>query len=336
MKLRSAPLFLLLLSAVSFAQSTKSTERHLVRREVFNAIANEYSGEMAREYTRHIIQYHRIQGSPMMADAAEMVLGKLKQLGIEARLEKFPSDGKTAYQTHISPMSWDMRSGELWVEGVAGDAKFEPFRLCRYSDVPMCVSTYSKGGEWAGELVDVGSGTSEKDYAGKDVRGKVALASGYAANVVRQAVLKFGAVGVVIYPSADDRPEHPDLIRYNGIWPRASEYEKTSGGFQISANQYTRLKDLMSNGAVRVRGKIDATLGAGEMTLVHAYIRGTKDPQQEVIITAHLDHPKWSANDNASGSGGMVELARTLKSLIDAKKIPAPERSIHFMWVPEF
>ncbi|MEO5936305.1 MAG: M28 family peptidase [Terriglobales bacterium] len=326
-----------LLALTCLVQSqTAPAEKHLVKRDVFNAIANEYSGEMAQEYTRHIIQYHRIQGSPMMADSAEMVLARLKQLGIEAKLEKFASDGKIKYQTHISPMSWDMRAGELWVESAGGSANFEPYRLCRYSDVPMCVSTYSKPGEWSGELVDVDAGTADRNYEGVDVKGKVALAYGYAANVVRKAVLKYGAIGVVIYPSPTDRPQYPDLIRYNGIWPRAEEYENTRGGFQISANQYAKLKALMRSGPVRVKGTIDATLGSGAMTLVHAYIRGTKDPQQEVMVTAHLDHPKWSANDNASGSGGMVELVRTLQTLIAQKKITAPERSIHFMWIPEF
>ena len=200
----------------------------------------------------------------------------------------------------------------------------------------MCVSTYSKGGEWSGELVDVGSGTSDTDYKDKDLHGKVALASGYAANVVREAVLKHGAVGVVIYPAAADRPDHPDMIRYNGIWPRAEELDKTSGGFQISRNQYDMLKSLMKQGAVRVHGKIDATLGPGKLTLVHAYIRGTQNPEREILITGHLDHPKWSANDNASGSGAMMEAARTLQTLIAAKKLAPPKLTIHFMWVPEY
>src|SRR5262249_38857989 len=129
-----------------------------------------------------------------------------------------------------------------------------------YFDVPMCVSTYSKAGDWTGELVDVGAGTGDRDYEGKDVHGKVALAHGYAAKVVREAVIKHGAIGVVIYPPADDRPDHPDMVRYNGVWPLADELDKTSGGFQISANQYARLKELMREGPVRVHGSIDATL----------------------------------------------------------------------------
>ena len=311
--------------ANSFAQ-------HFIPAASFNAIAGEFSGEQAQEYTRQIIQYHRIQGSPMMAEVAQrVVLPALKAAGLEARIEQFPSDGKTKYGTFISPMGWEMRSGELWVESVAGEKDFQPLRLCRYQDVPMCVSTYSKGGEWSGELVDVDKGTSDADYANKDVKGKVALASGYAANVVRQAVLQHGAAGVVIYPAAEDRPDHPDMVRYNGIWPRADELGKASGGFQISRNQYDQLRGWMQKGAVRVHGKIDATLGPGQLTLVHAYIRGSEHPEREVLLTAHLDHPKWSANDNASGSAAMMEAARALQSLIAAKKIAPPRLTIPVM-----
>jgi hypothetical protein len=126
------------------------------------------------------------------------------------------------------------------------------------------------------------------------------------------------------------------MVRYNGIWPRAEELDKTSGGFQISRNQYDTLKSLMKQGAVRVHGKIDATLGSGKLTLVHAYVRGTEIPEREVLITGHLDHPKWSANDNASGSGAMMEAARVLQTLIASKKLAAPKVTIHFMWVPEY
>jgi aminopeptidase YwaD len=311
--------------------------QHLVKQETFDAIATEYSGEAAQENTRRIVDYHRIQGSPMMASVAEqVVLPRLKAAGLDAKIEQFLSDGKTKYGTYTSPMGWDMRGGELWIESMGAAKDFKPIMLCRYADVPMCVSTYSKGGEWSGELVDVGSGTSDANYQGVDVRGKVALASGYAANVVREAVLKHGAVGVVIYPAAGDRPDHPDMVRYNGIWPRAEELEKTSGGFQISRNQYDMIKALMRQGAVRVHGKIDATLGPGKLTLVHAYIRGTEHPEREVLITGHLDHPKWSANDNASGSGAMIEAARTLQTLIATKKLSPPKLTIHFMWVPEY
>ena len=68
--------------ANSFAQ-------HFIPAASFNAIASEFSGEQAQEYTRQIIQYHRIQGSPMMAEvAARVVLPALKTAGLEARIEQ--------------------------------------------------------------------------------------------------------------------------------------------------------------------------------------------------------------------------------------------------------
>ncbi|MBZ5648276.1 MAG: DUF4910 domain-containing protein [Acidobacteriia bacterium] len=328
--MRFRVLCLFLLIAVSAAA------QHLVKQDVFQAVSREYSGENAQENIRAIIEYHRIQGSPMMADVAgKVVLAKLHSYGIEAMIEQLPSDGARKYATFLSPMGWDMRGGELWVEAAPG-ADFKPYRLCRYSDAPMCVATYSKGGEWSGELVDVGAGTRDSDYQGNDLSGKVALASGYAGDVVREAVVKRGAVGVVIYPRADDRPEHPFMVRYNGVWPRAGEEDRTRGGFMISAAQYGELQKLMKKGPVRVRGKIDASYVPGQLTLVHSWIRGSEKPDEEVLITGHLDHPKWSANDNASGSAAMIEMARTLSVLIKGGRIPAPRRTIHFIWVPEY
>src|SRR5438270_2064969 len=171
--------------------------QHLVKPQTFDAIANEYSGERAQENIRAIVEYSRIQGSPMMANVAnDVVLAKLKAFGIESKVEQWTSDGKTMYGTYISPMGWALRGGELWIEAVGGEKNFQPMRLCRYADVPMCVATMSKGGDWSGELVEVGKGTGAKDYEGKDVSGKVALASGYAADVVRGGERKHGAARV--------------------------------------------------------------------------------------------------------------------------------------------
>jgi hypothetical protein len=324
--MKKALLPLLLLAATPLFAA-----EHVVDRKTFDAIATELSGERAQQDIRRIVEYHRVQGSPMMTESAErVVLAGLKSAGVESQIEQFPSDGATRYQSWISPIGWSIKEGELWVEGDT------PVRLCRYSDVAMCVTTYSKGGEWSGELVDVGVGSSASDYANVDVRGKVVLAYGYASGVVREGVIARDAVGAVIYPRADDRSDHPDMVRYNGLWTRADELEKTSGSFQISANQYAMLKTRMRRGPVRVRGKIDATLGPGQLTLVHAWIRGSEAADEEVLVTAHLDHPKWSANDNASGSAAMVEIARTLQTLIAANKLPRPRRTIHFMWIPEW
>src|SRR4029077_1095848 len=85
-----------------------ASAQHLLDQKAFDAIANEYSGEAAQENTRRIVEYHRIQGSPMMAAVAhEGVETQLKNYQILVFLEQFPSDGKAKYGTYTSPMGWD-------------------------------------------------------------------------------------------------------------------------------------------------------------------------------------------------------------------------------------
>src|SRR5262249_12384002 len=127
---RVLPIAIGLLSTLLVASSMHAAE-HVVPQKTFRAIASEYSGERAQEAIREIVRWHRIQGSPMMAAVAERVKERLAEAGYDATLEKFPSDGGVLYGTHISPMGWEMRGGELWVEKAAGEG-FTPFRLCRY------------------------------------------------------------------------------------------------------------------------------------------------------------------------------------------------------------
>jgi hypothetical protein len=64
-------------------------------------------------------------------------------------------------------------------------------------------------------------------------------------------------------------------------------------------------------------------------------VKGAQKPEEEILLVAHLCHPKPSANDNASGAGLLLEIARTLKALINSRKLRRPDRTIRFLWVPE-
>lgn len=320
----------LLLASLPLSAQTYAPPKYLVSEELFNAVAEEYSGAAAKENVKGITQFHRIQASPGFTEARQWVVSRLKEFGVtDVEVEIFPSDGKIRYQTYTGPLAWTPRAAELWVEA--------PFRarLCRYSEMPMCLTTLSNGGEWSGEVIHIGRGTSDSDYEGKDVKGKVVLASGYAAEVHRRAVIGRGALGVLIYPEATDRPDHPDMVRYNGLWLKWEEKDKAGFGFQLSRRQADRLLAALNAGKkVRVRAKVDATLHAGQLDVTSAFFRGAEKPGQEIILIAHLDHPQWSANDNASGSAALIEIARTLKKLIDEKKVTL-RRTIRLMWVPE-
>jgi hypothetical protein len=293
------------------------------------------SGERAKDHVVAITRHHRIQGSRGYRAAATYVLERLREAGFAgetAWVESFPSDGRIHYQTWQSPSGWDIDWAELRI--------VEPVeeRLVGYPEIAMSLITYSNPGDATAELVWVGAGTSPADYEGLDVRGKFVLATGYGGEVHRNAVLEHGAVGVVCYLDDSRAAEHPDIVQYTGMWPEPDELERVTFGFNISNRQGERLRRMLEAGRrVVVRGRVEGIgLEPYEMDVVVARIEGASRSDEELVLSAHLDHPKESANDNASGSAAMLDIALTLQRLIDEGRMPRPQRTIRFLWVPEW
>ena len=293
------------------------------------------SGELAKDHVIQITRHHRIQGSRGYRDAANYVLEQLRSFGFsesDAYIESFKSDGIVTYQTWQSPSGWDIESAELRM--------IEPYeeRIVGYPEIAMSVITYSNAGDETAELVWVGAGTSDSDYAGKDVKDKFVLATGYGGNVHRLAVLKYGAKAVVCYLDDDRAAEYPDMLAYTGMWPRTEELDRVTFGFNLTNRQGEKLKDLLLSGQkVVVHGRVSGIgLESYFMDVVVAHIRGSEFPGDELVYSAHLDHPKESANDNASGSAAILDMARALNELIENGRLERPKRSLRFIWVPEY
>ena len=335
-----SPLFLavgLLLAALSAGASPVRAQEFapLLDSERRDLLHEALSGEIAKEHVIQITRHHRIQASRGYRDAAEYVLEQLRAYGFsedEAWIESFPSDGRIHYQTWQSPSGWDMERAELRV--------VEPFdeRLVGYPEIGMSLITYSNPGDITAELVFVGAGTRDSDYEGKDVAGKFVLATGYGGEVHRNAVLKHGAAAVVAYLDDYRAKEHPDIIQYTGMWPRPEELDDVTFGFNISNRQGERLRSLLESGErVVLHGQAEGIgLEPFYMDVVVARIPGSERPEEELVFAAHLDHPKASANDNASGSAAILDIARTLNELVDSGRLDRPARSLRFLWVPEW
>ncbi|UCE91059.1 MAG: DUF4910 domain-containing protein [Methanobacteriota archaeon] len=308
--------------------------------ELGDLVKGELSGSSAKSYVAGLTRYHRIQASPMMRDAAHHVRDELLRIGIgDVVVEEYPADGRRKYWTHKSSMGWNARSAELHM--------LEPKRhlLANFANTPQSLHTFSAATPGKGvtaELVDVGKGISEEDYAKKRVRGKMVLATGPAKLVQREAVIKRGAAGVLTdtlayeFPGVRESIDIPDAHSYQGLWPDAETAPKLRFGFSLSRRQGNELRKYLHDGkTVRLNAKVDADLKKGRYCVVTALIRGTARQEEEVFMVAHLCHPKPSANDNASGSGLLIEVARTITALVESGRIPRPKRSIRFLWVPE-
>jgi aminopeptidase YwaD len=293
------------------------------------------SGEMAKEHVIAITRHHRIQGSRGYRDAANYVLDELRAGGFgedAAWIESFPSDGRTVYQTWQSPSGWDIDFAELRMVEPSEE------RLVGYPEVAMSLITYSNPGDVTAELVWVGSGTRDADYEGKDVRGKFVLATGYGGEVHRQAVIEHGAAAVVCYLDDSRAQEYPDMLQYTGMWPLTEELEHVTFGFNITNRQGEGLRRLLEAGRhVVLHGRVTGIgLEPYFMDIVVARIEGSELPDEVLVYAAHLDHPKESANDNASGSGAMLDMAVKLNDLIAEGRLERPKRTLMFLWVPEW
>lgn len=312
--------------------SLGAEEKPLASERLIQALAQEVSGEIAYQYTVLISHFDRIQASQGWHDAAQMIKTELERMGYQdAVIEGWPSNGSRYYYTYQTPIGWRASHGELWMISPRKE------KLCSYEEVPLTLVKHSNAAKVKAELIDVGTGVGEQTYRHKDVKGKIVLATAYSGEVMREAVVKRGALGVITWYPPEVRPGYPNMIRYTAVWPRWEERNQIGFGFNVSKSQGWNLKKMLEDGEkVVLHAEVEAEYYDSQIEALSVTLPGQTQPDEEVMIIGHLCHPTPSANDNASGSGGMLEMARALKKMIDRGLVPPPRRTIRFLWVPEF
>jgi len=296
--------------------------------ELLSLLSESVSGVRVKETVARIASFHRVQASPGYDDALAFVRGELSESGIESTVHEFRADGRSrTYEGWVSPPAWTVETA--WLR----QTEPKPMALGTYAECPQLVVVHSPGGRIEGDLVHVGRGTSNGDYEGLDVDGKVVLAKGRAADVAKEASAR-GAAGLVIYPDSERAAADYDLVQYASIFPRAEEIPDLLPSFSISRRAADRLLKQLGRGSVRLAGEIEATfVEGGRLRVLEGWVPGADQDRGEVLLVAHLCHPRESANDNASGSAVLLELARAFRGV--RGRIPL-HQTVRFLWVPEF
>jgi hypothetical protein len=296
----------------------------------YRHLVNEISGDRSYESVRHLSHYHRTSGRDFFA-AAEWIRGAAAAAGLE--------DVKLIRQKW-NGHGWSCSFGEAWLLGP------EEVKLAAYGEVAVSIADHSRTTHVSAELVDVGAGVSEKDYQGRDVKGKVVLASGAVSAAHREAVWKRGALGVLSH--ATNRPDAidaPDQVAWGRLPYEAKDIEGVKDGtpatfaVMISPRRGRWLQGRMAAAKepLKVKVDIDSSYPAQEeQAMVEAWIKGSEIHDQQIVLTAHIQEEMTSANDDGSGCGNMLEIGRALTRLIKEGKLPRPRRDIRFWWVNEF
>ena len=330
------------------------------------ALANELSGETAKRNLEGIARFHRQRGSRGFHEAAELVAERLRAYGLsDVTILQFPADGATMYGTQRSRPPWDAEFAELREmqteiftcdevsgkskqqiekeekeraarsEGVACDTIGASERLIEsYEALPVVLAEDSESVDVKAELVNVGEGTKESDYAGKGVKGKIVLVSAQPGAVQDLAVGKFGAAGIVSYAQNQKTAwwgENLDAIRWGHLETFSSN--KTFA-FMVSLRTAREMQKRLGNGEkIALHALVKAGQHAGNYEVVTATIPGTdaKLKEEEIAFSCHLDHQRPGANDNASGCATILEVARTLQKLISQEEKASAERAPHLL-----
>ncbi|HVH59022.1 MAG TPA: M28 family peptidase [Candidatus Sulfotelmatobacter sp.] len=311
------------------------------------ALANELSGELAKRNLEVMATFHRQRGSAGFHAAAELVAERLRAYGLgDVEILQFPADGKIVYGTQRSRPAWDGQVGELselrHVGVVSKDRKMaegeQAIRISDYRSEPVVLAEDSESVDVTADLVDVGEGTEERDYAGKDVKGKIVLVSAQPGAVEDLAVGKLGAAGIVSYAQNQKTAwwgEDENLIR----WGHLDTFSPNKTfGFMVSLKTARGLRERLAHGeTIHLHAVVKAGQHPGNYEVVTAAIPGA-DPKlkdQERAFSCHLDHQRPGANDNASGCATILEVARTLQELLGEGKLERPARTIRFLFPPE-
>jgi len=330
------------------------------------AIAQEISGETAKRNLEGIARFHRQRGSKGYHTAAELVAERLRAYGLsDVAILEFPADGKIFYGTQRSRPAWDAEFAELWEvketvssledkHTMAHVCCTSKIKIASYEAEPVVLAEDSESADVTTELVDVGEGLKESDYAGKDVKGKIVLVGAQPGAVQDLAVGKFGAVGIVSYAQNQKTAwwgENQDAIRWGHL---ETFSENKTFAFMVSLKTARGMKERLAMGEkITLHGVVNAGQHPGNYEVVTATIPGV-DPKlkgEEIAFSCHLDHQRPGANDNASGCATILEVARTLQKLTSVQResksatyrdwflngasLAPPARTIRFIFPPE-
>lgn len=287
-------------------------------KQIADVVAPEISGENALHLVGGITQFHRIQASPHFREAAVWCCDQLKGYGLQSEVLSFPADGKTTYWSTTLFKEWRIESATLEIEGKV---------WAQFRDKKVSLIQRSHPINVEAEVVFI---ESNKEEAFKNVKGKIVF-SPLPLEKVMDFAIHYGAAGIIVSGireiSLRTRLDVPDAVHYYSFW------EEESSGFVLSPRQGDELRKMIEKKPVKAKMRVESSLYPGFLEVVEAFIPG--ETEEEVVVVAHLCHPQPSANDNASGSAVLLEVARALHTLIADKKLGTPRRGIRFLLVPE-
>ncbi len=316
-------------------------------RETIQLIKNAVSGERIHQHVREIANYHRIQASTGYRAAAKHVKQILDDEGIQAEVHSYPADGKTWYLASKIFKEWDIQDG--WLRLADSET-----RLADYQSAATSILQKSYPCDYRQEPLDIvmlDKGSEASAYEGLDLKGKLIFVRDHFQGFMDWAIKERGAAGIVTdfirtMEGVRERSELFDIRNYTSFWWKHTDDEVQTFGYVLTPRQGEELaarcrkmaeendKDPAKPRYPQAYCFMDTAIYDGYIEVVEGYLPGETD--EDVMIVAHLCHPRSSANDNASGVATGIEALKVLRDLTASGKLPPMKRGLRVIFVPEF
>jgi aminopeptidase YwaD len=303
---------------------------------IYQALNTRFQPQRAMDVVTFMDQFWRVAGNPGFNASLDHIKAGLLEAGYrEGRTHDATSSALWFEEYPNGGNGWELVRADMTIVSAATGTVPEPVFDPVIDYIALCMNSFSTPADGVtAPLVYVGTGTDATSYTSVDVKGAVVLGDGGMRGLFEQAVRQRGAIGVITAaaPSQYTRPdETPEVFEWGSV---PYDAKAQAFGFKASRKVADRLKARLRAGAVTVKTIIEtSSRPASPGRMLIAEIPGRMRPNERVVMVAHIQEP--GANDDASGCGTLMEMARALQAAIAAKALPPPARTLTFVWGDE-
>ncbi|HET7015539.1 MAG TPA: M28 family peptidase [Streptosporangiaceae bacterium] len=265
--------------------------------ELVAAIYEAFDADLALADVHAICEHDRYQASAGIMAAAAYVAEQARAAGLsDVAVLTFPADGAKRWWTYHSPRSWTPVKATLHVGGTV---------LVSYPDQPYSLAAYSA--PMRSRTLPLVRYSAVRAGAADPHGAMVVADEPVPLGVLAGPMAAAGAAAIAADPLSEVPHRFPEQVGRLELAP-GSEL----AAFSVTPAQLSHLASAADAGALaQVNIELDPAISAMPVVTGRLPASGPDDGT-EVLLSAHLCHPRPGANDNASGVAALLGIARTL------------------------
>lgn len=293
--------------------------------DYFSLIRPNFTGKTAYETTDFVEDYWRVVGNTGFNKTIYLIADSLQAAGYILE-ENAKTEDRLTYRIEKRAMdnqTWEPISASLQIAGE--DTPLLLSETNRNMTYLNSVSTPTEG--IRAEVVWIKSVEDLNDISVKD---KVVFAEMSVRRLYKLVVEK-GVLGIITYDNPDYlQPEkNKTSIQFRSL---PSQDNGNFWGIALSYEAKEKLKTQLQKGKTEVLVNIQTKRYPSEELTIIANIKGSVLPDERLVYSAHIQEP--GTNDNATGVGAQLEMAKTAAKLFAEGKIEF-DRTMTFLWGDE-